>query len=119
LIAPAARSFDTDIDGGSEGVGRGPIVNAEALYRALRDGTLFAAGLAVWYDYPDAEEDRSQTAPSLLPFEDRSNVVMSPHRAGADGTGEIESRRIFQLAELMNAAARREEMPNRVDLQAG
>lgn len=100
-------------------VGRGPIVNAEALYRALRDGTLFAAGLDVWYEYPDGEEDRSHTAPSTLSFEDLSNVVMSPHRAGAGGTEEIESLRISQLVELLNAAARREEMPNRVDLQAG
>jgi phosphoglycerate dehydrogenase-like enzyme len=100
-------------------VGRGPIVKEEALYHALRDGTLYAAGLDVWYQYPEEESDRSETPPSALSFEKLDNVVMSPHRAGAGGTTEIESRRISQLADLLNGAARREKMPNRVDLEAG
>ena len=100
-------------------VGRGPIVKEEALYHALRDGNLYAAGLDVWYQYPEGEDDRSRTSPSALSFENLDNVVLSPHRAGAGGTGEIESRRVSELAELLNAAARQGEIPNRVDLEAG
>lgn len=100
-------------------IGRGPIVKEAALYHALRDGSLYAAGLDVWYQYPEGENDRSQTSPSAFSFENLNNVVMSPHRAGAGGTAEIESRRISELAELLNAAARQGKMPNRVDLEAG
>jgi len=100
-------------------VGRGAVVEEKALYHALRDGTLCAAGVDVWYQYPEGEDDRSRTHPASLPFADLDNIVMSPHRAGAGGTAEIESRRVSELATLLNAAARQREMPNRVDLEAG
>ncbi len=100
-------------------VGRGPIVDEAALYQALRDGTLYAAGLDVWYHYPDRNdpESRAHTPPSRYPFHELENVVMSPHRAG--GSLEDPIHRMEQLARLLNAAARGEEMPNRVDLEAG
>jgi len=44
---------------------------------------------------------------------------MSPHRAGAPHTPETESLRMRALAQLLNAAARREPIPNRVDLNLG
>lgn len=98
-------------------VGRGPIIDEPALYDALRDGTVYAAGLDVWYDYPDDEAARSRTPPSNYPFQELDNVVMSPHRAG--GSRETETKRMVHLAELLNAAARGEEMPNQVNLEAG
>lgn len=98
-------------------VGRGPIVEEGALYRALREGTLYAAGLDVWYNYPEDEDARSHTPPSVYPFHELDNAVMSPHRAG--GSRETETWRMKRLAVLLNAAARGQEMPNRVDLQAG
>lgn len=98
-------------------IGRGPIVDEAALYCALRDGTLHAAGLDVWYHYPADEAARSHTPPSVYPFHELDNVVMSPHRAG--GSDETEMRRMTHLAALLNAAARGEAMPNRVDLEAG
>jgi phosphoglycerate dehydrogenase-like enzyme len=98
-------------------VGRGPIVDEAALYHALREGTLHAAGLDVWYNYPADEASRPHTPPSAYPFHELDNVVMSPHRAG--GSDESEMRRMTHLAALLNAAARGDEMPNRVDLQAG
>ena len=100
-------------------VGRGPVVNEPALYHALRDGTLHAAGLDVWYNYPNDEPGRTSTNPSEYPFCELDNVVMSPHRAGAPNTSETESLRVRALAELLNAAARREPIPNRVDLDLG
>ena len=98
-------------------VGRGPIVDEAALYHALREGTLRSAGLDVWYNYPADEAARSHTPPSAYPFHELDNVVMSPHRAG--GADETEIRCMTHLAALLNAAARGEEMPNWVDLQAG
>lgn len=98
-------------------VGRGPVVDQEALYRALRDGGLYAAGLDVWYNYPDDEAARAHTPPASYPFHELDNVVMSPHRAG--GSRETEYRRMERLAVLLNAAARGESMPNRVDLKRG
>jgi phosphoglycerate dehydrogenase-like enzyme len=98
-------------------VGRGPIVDEAALYHALREGTLHSAGLDVWYNYPADEAARSHTQPSAYPFHELDNVVMSPHRGG--GSNETERLRMRHLAALLNAAARGEEMPNRVDLQVG
>ncbi len=98
-------------------VGRGHIVDEQALYQALSSGSLHAAGLDVWYDYPADESSRAQTPPSRFPFHTLDNVVMSPHRGGL--VFETEALRMAALAELLNAAARGEPMPNRIDLQAG
>jgi phosphoglycerate dehydrogenase-like enzyme len=98
-------------------VGRGPIVDEEALYHALRDGRLHAAGLDVWYNYPTEEGERSHTPPSAYPFHELDNVVLSPHRGGA--TKETNFLRMEALAVLLNASARGEPIPNRVDVAAG
>jgi phosphoglycerate dehydrogenase-like enzyme len=98
-------------------IARGPIVDEEALYQALRTGALYAAGLDVWYNYPSGEEDRTHTPPSRFPFHALENVVMSPHRGA--GSTETERLRVEHLADLLNAAARGDPMPNRVDLAAG
>jgi phosphoglycerate dehydrogenase-like enzyme len=100
-------------------VGRGAIVDEAALYHALRDGALYAAGLDVWYHYPADEAARSHTPPSAYSFHELENVVMSPHRAGGGGSNQTEMQRLAHLAMLLNAAARGEEMPNRVDVQVG
>lgn len=100
-------------------VGRGPIVQEEALYQALRNQTLLAAGLDVWYNYPAGKGARVNTPPSAYPFHRLDNVIMSPHRAGSGGSDEIELRRMDHLARLLNAAAAGEQMPNRVDLSLG
>lgn len=98
-------------------IGRGPIVDEAALYRALHDGSLYAAGLDVWYNYPADEDARSHTPPSAFAFHELENVVMSPHRAG--GSAETETLRMDHLVELLNAAANGQPMPNRVDVEAG
>ncbi len=98
-------------------VGRGPVIDQTALYRALKDGPLYAAGLDVWYNYPSDEDARSHTPPADYPFHELENVVMSPHRAGhIDGK---EEGRLDRLAVLLNALARGEPAPNKVDLSIG
>jgi phosphoglycerate dehydrogenase-like enzyme len=69
-------------------VSRGEIVQEEPLYRALRSGTLRAAGLDVWWRNPQGFTDT--TLPSELPFHELSNVVMSPHA----GSHAVEGKRL-------------------------
>jgi phosphoglycerate dehydrogenase-like enzyme len=98
-------------------VGRGAIVDEAALYSALESGALYAAGLDVWYNYPTDEASRGDTPPSAYPFNTLSSVVLSPHRGG--GSLETELLRMDHLARLLNAVARGEPMPNRVNVAAG
>lgn len=97
-------------------IGRGPIVNEQALYAALRDGRI-TAGLDVWYKYPQDEDGRRSTPPAGLPFGELPNVVLSPHRAGH--AMETEALRMAHLADLLNRAAAGQPLPNHVDLQRG
>ena len=60
---------------------------------------------------------QANTPPSQYPFHELDNVVMSPHRGG-DEVG-IDAVRMQHLAELLNAVARGEDMPNRVNIEAG
>ena len=98
-------------------VGRGPIVDEAALYDALASGRLHAAGLDVWYRYPEDEAARVHTPPAAQPFHELDSVVLSPHRGGDNI--DTEARWPAALAALLNAAARGEPIPNRMDLAAG
>ena len=98
-------------------VGRGPVVDEEALYQALADKTLLAAGLDVWYDYPESEEERTNTPPSRFPFHTLDNVVMSPHRGG--WLSAAEGNRVVELAKLLTAAAEGHAIPSAVDKELG
>ena len=100
-------------------IARGPIIDAQALYEALRDRTIGAAGIDTWYRYPVDEAGRASTPPSDFPFHELDNVVMSPHRGGAFGTIELEALRMEHLANLLNQAARGEPMSSPVDLADG
>ena len=58
-------------------VSRGPVVDEEALYRALTEGWIAGAGIDVWWAYPPEEG-----APSPLGIHRLPNVVATPHKAG-------------------------------------
>lgn len=98
-------------------VGRGLIVEQGALYRALQDHHLRAAGLDVWYRYPANEAERNHTPPADFPFEELDNVVLSPHRGGDNSENEI--LRMQALAELLNALLSGKPLSGQVDIQAG
>ena len=98
-------------------VGRGAVVDQEALFHALQSGHLRAAGLDVWYNYPPDEESRTATLPADYPLHELENVVLSPHRGGS--TDETARLRMTHLARLLNCAARDEPLPNKVDVTAG
>ena len=100
-------------------IARGSIVDEEALYLFLKEEQITAAGIDVWYNYPRTPESRANTPPSQFPFHELGNVVMSPHRGGAFQLEELEQRRMADLAHTLNAIARGEEIPHRVDISAG
>jgi phosphoglycerate dehydrogenase-like enzyme len=100
-------------------VGRGPVVDEEALYQALATGRLAAAGLDVWYNYPQDEAGRSHTLPSAYPFHTLDNVVLSPHCGGGFGSPYTERERMAHLARLLNVLHRGDPAPNRIDLALG
>ena len=98
-------------------VGRAAVVDEEAFYHALKDGTLYAAGVDVWYNYPPNKEARKNTPPANFPFHELPNIVMMPHRGGT--TDESEFYRMRALAEVLNVAAAGKPMPHRVDVERG
>jgi phosphoglycerate dehydrogenase-like enzyme len=98
-------------------IGRGVIVDEQALYNALKDGTLYAGATDVWYNYPPDEASRTNTPPANFPFHELDNFVMSPHRAGA--SLDTEFYRMAYLAQALNLRAQGEPLPNKVDLEAG
>ena len=98
-------------------ISRGKIVNQAALYQALKEHKIYGAGLDVWYNYPDSEKSRDNTFPGDYPFHELDNLVLSPHRGGL--VLETEELRMRDLARLITAAARGDEIPNRVNLDLG
>jgi len=98
-------------------IARGSIVDQKALYQALAEKRIAAAGLDVWYNYPEYEAARRNTMPGDYPFQELGNVVLSPHRAA--NVIESDKLRMESLAALLNQAAAGEPMDNQVDLLLG
>ena len=92
-------------------VGRGLVVDEDALFAALRDGTIGGAALDTWWRYPTADEP--DIRPSRHPFHELPNVVMTPHcsawtdgmarRRGADAARNID--RFIRGETLINVVA--------------
>jgi len=61
-------------------VARGPIVDEDALFAALREGAIGGAVLDTWWRYPSPAEPDAR--PSRHPFHELANVVMTPHLSG-------------------------------------
>jgi phosphoglycerate dehydrogenase-like enzyme len=73
-------------------VARAAIVDEEALYRALAQGTIAGAALDVWYRYPTGA---GPTPPARHAFQELPNVLMTPHVAGwTEGTREARAKLI-------------------------
>ncbi len=49
----------------------------------------------------------TNTTPTRFDFASLDNVVMSPHRGGAAGVAETETRRMRELARMINRAVER------------
>ena len=61
-------------------VARGPVVQEQPLYEALRDGRIAGAAIDVWYRYPS--RGNLELRPSEAPFWELENVVLTPHTSG-------------------------------------
>ncbi|MEV0704898.1 2-hydroxyacid dehydrogenase [Saccharopolyspora sp. NPDC050389] len=88
-------------------VGRGPLVDEEALYEALRDGVLGAAAIDVWYQYPTAGKTAE---PSRFPFHELENVLMTPHSSGI--ARQTYTRRVADIAANIRRLAAGEPVQN-------
>ena len=88
-------------------VSRAEIVDEEALYRALAERTIAAAGLDVWYRYPT---QAGPTLPARQPFHDLPNVLMTPHVSG--WTDGMLRARAKIIAENIHRTARGEPPVN-------
>jgi phosphoglycerate dehydrogenase-like enzyme len=89
-------------------IGRAAIVDEEALYRALSGNHLGGAALDVWWRHwtPEHPDQR----PSRFPFQDLSNVLMTPHCSGfTEGTA---ARRSGDLAANLDRFVRGDDLHN-------
>ncbi|MFI6125281.1 2-hydroxyacid dehydrogenase [Streptomyces sp. NPDC051064] len=84
-------------------VARGPVVQEEALYEALRSGAIGGAALDVWWSGPP-------DPPSRLPFHDLPNVLMTPHNSGH--TTDTFAARAAEIADNIGRLRRGEPLVN-------
>lgn len=61
-------------------VGRGPVVDEQALYEALKARQIGGAVIDTWYQYPSPTQ--AECAPSRYVFASLDNVLMTPHMSG-------------------------------------
>jgi phosphoglycerate dehydrogenase-like enzyme len=98
-------------DGVLVNVARGPLVQEQALYDALRDGTIRGAALDVWYSYPGPD---GHSKPANAPFGDLDNVLLTPHVSGI--TRQTFLGRVHDIAANITAFAQGNELRNVVRL---
>jgi phosphoglycerate dehydrogenase-like enzyme len=96
-------------DGVLINVGRGPLVQEQALYDALSGGVIRAAAIDVWYRYPSGG---GVSAPSDLPFAELPNVLMTPHSSGV--TRDTFAGRVDDIAANIGRLQRGEPLQNAV-----
>jgi phosphoglycerate dehydrogenase-like enzyme len=87
---------------------RGPIVDEQALYEALRDRKIGGAAIDVWWDYPG--DDVTVAPASRFDFASLDNVLMTPHISG--GTSGTGARRSRVVAENVDRLYRGEPLLN-------
>jgi phosphoglycerate dehydrogenase-like enzyme len=97
-------------DGVLVNVGRGPLVDENALYDALLTGRVGAAAIDVWYRYPDSTGKGAVCVPSELPFAELSNVLMTPHASGV--TADTFRGRSDDIAANIGRLVRSEPLQN-------
>lgn len=103
-------------------VGRGPVIDEDALYEALAAGTIASAAIDVWYDYDPEGDGESEGKgcepryPYRRPFHELDQVVLSPHRA-ASPFARLE--RWGGIVENLLRFARGEPLTDQVDLRRG
>lgn len=61
-------------------VGRGPVIDENALFDALKQNRIGGAILDTWYVYPSADDPNPM--PASRPFHSLKNVTITPHMSG-------------------------------------
>lgn len=98
-------------DGVLINVGRGPLVDENALYDALLTSRIGAAAIDVWYRYPDTANGAGAVCvPSELPFAELPNVLMTPHASGV--TADTFKGRSDDIAANIGRLLRNEPLRN-------
>ena len=95
-------------------VGRGPVIQEDALFEALSERRIGGAALDVWYRYSPEPDADGRKFPYHRPFHELDNVVLSPHRAASpmddlDRWGD-------DLENVRRALQGRTDLLNRVDV---
>lgn len=96
-------------------IGRGRVVNEEALYNSLRCGCLAGAAIDAWYQYPD--KDYPEKLPSQYPFQELDKVILSPHNAGYSDKAIEEN--IFSVYKNISKIFHGEQPDNKINLTEG
>jgi phosphoglycerate dehydrogenase-like enzyme len=91
-------------------IARGPVIDEDALYAALRDGGIGGAALDVWWQYPTAAEPNRRG--STYPFHELPNVIVTPHNSG--WTSGMVRRRWDEVAENIRRFTRGQSLINLV-----
>ena len=89
-------------------VGRGPVIDEQALYEALRNRRIGGAVIDTWYQYPTATQP--ECTPSRFDFAALDNVLMTPHMSG--WTAGTVRRRQETLADNITRLSRGEPLLN-------
>lgn len=91
-------------------VGRGPIIDEDALWHALSEKRIAGAVIDTWYSYPKSGSE--QCFPSKHPIHTLDNVIMSPHASGwSEG---LQDRRWRVITDNLNRLASGEPLLNQV-----
>ena len=89
-------------------IARGAIVNEQAIFNALKTGSIGGAVIDTWYHYPESLVD--VTPPSKYDFSKLENIIMTPHSsAWTDG---LILRRNRVIAENLNRLSDGRELMN-------
>ncbi len=59
-------------------VGRGPVIDEQSLYEALKSKEIAGAGIDVWWQYYTPDEPIKH--PSKYPLHELDNIIMTPHK---------------------------------------
>jgi phosphoglycerate dehydrogenase-like enzyme len=93
-------------------IARGPVIDEDALYSALRDNRLGGAAIDVWWQYPTPQEPNRRG--SRHPFHALPNTIVTPHNSG--WTGGMVRRRWDEIADNIARFVRGDSLINVVAL---
>ena len=98
-------------------IGRGEVIDEESLFKALNEKKIAGASIDVWYNYQPQEDEKGKMFPSIFPFYELDNVVLSPHR-GASPMNDLK-RWDEQIENIVLFAQGRKDFVNIVNLDEG